>query len=447
MRTLLNFTSRLSLLALFALAAPTAHACGDYMSDEMREMVAFALSDDERDVADAIDVLRESGAESVYALFGALQGAKTPEEVAHVRSILDRVAAQKDAHASRLFWHTDLERAKADAAQTNRPILSLRLLGRLDEDLSCANSRYFRTVLYADPSVANVLRTHFVLHWQSVRPVPVITIDFGDGRTLCRTVTGNSIHYVLHPDGRPVDALPGLLSAPVFTAALERARMLEADVRLLPEAGREERLNTWHGAQAARLAAEHNADRSAAGVAPAAGTIRLTLAPTVAVAEAAPEPARAPAPEAPSARAAAMVTHGKFISESSMLRAVQPAVSDEPLAADAAAWGQIARLDRHAAGLSEGSLTLMRTKAPTLDPAAFARMAETFTHSVAVDSVRNEQDIHRRLHAWFAAGRVSTLADLNERIYAELFLTPSSDPWLGLAPSDAYVALDGGGLR
>ena len=34
---------------------------------------------------------------------------------------------------------------------------------------------------------------------------------------------------------------------------------------------------------------------------------------------------------------------------------------------------------------------------------------------------------------------------LNEWVYAELFLTPSKDPWLGLAPSDVYTALDGDG--
>ena len=43
-------------------------------------------------------------------------------------------------------------------------------------------------------------------------------------------------------------------------------------------------------------------------------------------------------------------------------------------------------------------------------------------------------------------GAVSQDVDaLNEWVYAELFLTPSSDPWLGLAPRDVYTALDGGG--
>src|SRR5262245_53343995 len=50
---------------------------------------------------------------------------------------IDAVAHQKYASVSRLYWHTDLESAKAAARVYRRPILHLRMLGRLDEDLSC----------------------------------------------------------------------------------------------------------------------------------------------------------------------------------------------------------------------------------------------------------------------------------------------------------------------
>ena len=123
---------------------------------------------------------------------------------------LDAVCAQHDCAASHLYWYTDLAAARAEAERTGKPILSLRLLGRLDEELSCANSRFFRAVLYPDPQIAGLLRDRFVLHWESVRPVPKVTIDFGDGRRLVGTVTGNSIHYVLDSHGRLVDGLPGL---------------------------------------------------------------------------------------------------------------------------------------------------------------------------------------------------------------------------------------------
>jgi hypothetical protein len=148
---------------------------------------------------------------------------------------LDAICAQKDAHTSRLYWFTELPAAMAEARSTKRPILSLRLLGRLDEELSCANSRFFRKLLYPDPQINQLLRRDFVLHWQSVRPVPRVTIDFGDGRRIERTLTGNSVHVVLDDHGRPVDALPGLFSREVFLDQLVQARWLaRVDRRELP---------------------------------------------------------------------------------------------------------------------------------------------------------------------------------------------------------------------
>lgn len=139
---------------------------------------------------------------------------------------LDQLCAQFAAHTTLLYWHTDLGAAIAEARRTQRPILSLRLLGRLDEELSCANSRFFRRLLYPEPRINRVLRERFVLHWQAVRPVPKVTIELGDGRKIVRTLTGNSLHLVLDSQGRPVDALPGLVSPDVFLGQLETAHAL-----------------------------------------------------------------------------------------------------------------------------------------------------------------------------------------------------------------------------
>ena len=65
-----------------------------------------------------------------------------------------------------------------------------------------------------------------MLHWQSVRPVPTVTIDFGDGRKLERTLTGNSIHYILDSEARPLDALPGLYGPQAFLRGLANAESL-----------------------------------------------------------------------------------------------------------------------------------------------------------------------------------------------------------------------------
>ena len=75
------------------------------------------------------------------------------------------------------------------------------------------------------------------------------------------------------------------------------------------------------------------------------------------------------------------------------------------------------------------------------------RMVSAFEGSMALDEVRNEYLLHRRIHERLAESPTGTMAldALNEWVYAELFLTPSTDPWLGLAPNDVYSALEGDG--
>lgn len=158
------------------------------------------------------------------------------QDDAHDDAALDVLCAQKDARHSLLYWFTDFDLALAEAKKTGRPILSLQLLGRLDDELSCVNSRFFRTTLYPHPAVSKELRANFVLHWHSVRPVPVVRVDFGNGRTLTRTITGNSAHLVLDSRGRPVDVIPGLHAPHAFLEALRFARTLAKHVEALPDA-------------------------------------------------------------------------------------------------------------------------------------------------------------------------------------------------------------------
>ena len=135
-----------------------------------------------------------------------------------------------------LPWFTDLSSAITEARRTNKPILSLRLLGNLPDELTCANSRFFKRVLYPEPRIHQLLRQDFVLHWQSVRPVPLVTLDFGNGRRITKTLTGNSAHLVLDSHGRLVDALPGLFDPDTFLALLAQARTFaHADRRTLPQ--------------------------------------------------------------------------------------------------------------------------------------------------------------------------------------------------------------------
>ena len=75
------------------------------------------------------------------------------------------------------------------------------------------------------------------------------------------------------------------------------------------------------------------------------------------------------------------------------------------------------------------------------------KLFRNLEQSVAVDTVRNEYELHRKFHRWCIEGTAPANVDeLNEKVYAELFLTPKSDPWLGLLPRDAYSALPNNGV-
>jgi hypothetical protein len=288
-------------------------------------------------------------------------------------------------------WHEDFSDALVAARATDRPILSLRLLGRLDEEESCANSRFFRTTLYPDARVTALLGARFVLHWRSVRPVPVVTVDFGDGRRMRRPITGNSAHLVLDRRGRPVDALPGLFDAGSFVRLAGAAADLAQVTAPLDGSRRQGELALWHRARRAALV-------------------------------------RAWATEVglPGARTAEELAAASDWKQLAFSRAASALPSD---------LGEIVRRfpsARDAGAIAATKHAVERPLLEQLDPLA---------SSIAEDTAKNEYLLHRRVHDHFAARAASDQPEpLAEWIYRELFLMPLDDPWLGLRP-EAFAAL------
>lgn len=181
--------------------------------------------------------------QSEFDQFAArLDNAAETERVAQ----LNRAGHAFDNGESRLFWFADLDAARAQAKLEGKPILSLRLLGNLSDELSCANSRLFRVLLYPNAQINRQLRENFVLHWSSERPVPVATIDMGDGRVFKRTLTGNSAHYLLNENGEPLDVLPGLYAPVEFAAWLQRGADFARDWRAMSVDLKPKMLGDWH---------------------------------------------------------------------------------------------------------------------------------------------------------------------------------------------------------
>ena len=397
-----------------------------------------AVSEDPAEASAAIQELRALGPEGLEALLTEYAdhiniriqdpiNGNTPEweRLSHA---LDEVGQQKNNFISGLYWYTDFEEAKKAAHESGKPILSLRLLGNLTDELSCANSRFFRTVLYPNAEVREVLRNRFVLHWKSVRPAPRITVDFGDGRKLERTVTGNSIHYILDSDGRLIEAIPGLYGPQVFKRELETAEMLLRTLAGKTARERESLLKQYYSSRT-------NA------------TSRAWMDDTRQFGDKIPPRLRLPENQARDALTAGRGAVTKMSTEIPMVRAITSASDALGRLTDEEAWKLIARLHQNDAILDKRSMSLMKRQNRSLSDEEYYRMFRRFTESIALDTVRNEYMLRPQIYSWLSAGesRRANLERFNEWVYANVFSTPSSDPWLGLLSPDIYVAVENGG--
>jgi hypothetical protein len=441
----MSFLRQVAAVGVFAVMGTLSLGCGHARlqpatAEGRSEMarLAKAVADGTAD-ANAPLALREAGPDGLAALLLELDAAPTDAaRVARLRPAIDQVAKQKDAHVSRLYWYTDLDQAKAAAHDTSRPILSLRLLGNLDDELSCANSRFFRTTLYSNVDVATYLRDHFVLHWSSERPAPVMTIDFRDGRKIQRTITGNSIHYVLDEAGRPLDAIPGLYGPAPFITALAKVVDLDQRTHKMSASDRDAAVAMYHTAELTRLTAQWRSMLVGAGVTdPALFAL----------------PAPPPAGNVPAATIAAPLAYAKAAVEMPMVRAVMPSME---LPDDKLPWSRLTATFAGTAKLDASARALVRAKNPMdwsnqdgprpLDDAAFDALILSFEKLMVEDGTRNEFKNHAKLHEWLLASPDMSWKDLDKRVYSELFLTPKSDPWLGLVPPGVYSGIENDGI-
>ena len=261
----------------------------------------------------------------------------------------------------------------------------------------------------------------FVLHWKSVRPVPRITVDYGDGRTLQGTITGNSIHYILDSRGRLVDALPGLYGAGFFLENLEVAGMQARHFTSLEDKTYTEALG-WYHTTALAL-------RGMSLDPPGGLETLLAHAPTS-------------SREIPIAIEAGKNALSKSRVETPVLKGVTRG-AETKAPAEPYDWASLAERDRARWKLSDTSRQLVLEKHQAALGVSNEGVLESFERVLGLDAVRNEYLLHTVLNAWLAVplNAVPDLSAFNDRVYAELFLTPKSDPWLGLRSPETYLAL------
>ena len=275
------------------------------------------------------------------------------------------------------------------------------MLGRLNEEMSCANSRFFRTVLYPDPTISKAMRDQFVLHWQTVVEVPKVTIDFGNGRKLERTLTGNSMHMVLTSDGLPIDAMPGLVTPLVFNQWLSEVNVLDQRLAKLPANKRQAEIVTFHKQ---RDPQRFQAER------------KLNLGNVAELSPLDPKWKKI----ADEYWASALQTSprlGTFSPESTvLLTRLVPAEAAMPLAV---------------------SKSIAET--PML------RMVRKLENSIYRDTAYNLLALQPKIDRIFVQTGAVNEQQLTRIVYNGVFLMPLSDRWLGLSPGDEFVAIENGG--
>ena len=110
-------------------------------------------------------------------------------------------------------------------------------------------------MLFSSNEVADYINAEFEPAWESVRPVPIVTIDFGNGHTIRRTLHGNVATYLCGPDGVVYDVLPGIYAPAVYRQQLAIGKALAKSVHSMSKSERSLRLNDYHTRQATLLAA------------------------------------------------------------------------------------------------------------------------------------------------------------------------------------------------
>jgi hypothetical protein len=425
--------SLLSLLFVLVVSAQITFA-----KESAESLALKATSENNSEAIPAIEELRSLGPSGLQALMRqyddeinrhiANPTIAAGPEWQRITTALDAVSQQRNSYLSGLYWYTDLEQAKRVSAQSGKPILSLRLLGKLTDELSCANSRFFRTVLYSNALVSAMLRDQFVLHWQTVRAVPLITIDFGDGRKLERTITGNSIHYILDSDGKVIEALPGVYGPQAFSRVLADAQALFTTLQGNDDNIKRNVLMAYYSSRSNKISLSWLSDITKIG-------------------GKRPEGIRVQVNEKGEALSIMPLAVSKAATEASTLRLMSSASESLGRVTDEAAWLKIAAIHKGDAVLDERSISLIKKQNPELPVQVLSSLIEKFQQSVALDTVRNEYLMHSRLLAWMTREQWrNDVNSFNEKVYAELFLTPRSDPWLGLLMPDAYTAIDNGGV-
>lgn len=108
--------------------------------------------------------------------------------------------------------------------------------------------------MFSREDIADFVNDNFEPAWESVRPAPIVRIDFGNGNVITRTLHGNIATYVCLADGQVLDILPGVYTPATYLERLQQCKLLADYVNLRRGEQRKEIIKDYHRRQADQLA-------------------------------------------------------------------------------------------------------------------------------------------------------------------------------------------------
>jgi hypothetical protein len=233
-----------------------------------------------------------------------------------------------------------------------------------------------RAVTLSNPEVINFLTNDVVPYWESVGPVPKVTIELGDGRVIKRTLGGNVVTYLLSSEGNVYDAFPGVYTPEHYLAEIQKTmEQIKSNSDML----------SWH---------------------------RQELTTAIKTEE-------------------TRITFSKAVVESPLLKALGVSRPAKPITDPKTAFqkysAKLQDISKEAATFAElRSSVLQSVKAN--DPDEIGRAA------VEIDSRNNLKLIRPAVHLLFSGyQKLPSVQQCRDQIFEDILHIPIHDPYLGLA--------------
>lgn len=256
-------------------------------------------------------------------------------------------------------------------------------------------------MLLSDPQVVQFLSNEVVPCWETARPAAKVTIDFGDGRVLKRTLMGNTVLYLCLPDGSVVDAFPGVYTPTDF---LNEAKKSLDFLRKCGDSISPLQVRDWHKEQ---ITAAIKSEK-----------MRITMSKAVV--------------ESPLLKALGMsAERGVAKTQSQLPKGIDPTA--DPKSAFAALSAKVEDVSKRPASAEQiraAYANVPKEKQPT--PEQLGKMA------VDMDSRNNVILVRPAVHLLFATyDTLPTPRSCRDVVFKQLLHVPIDDPYLGL--TDATV--------